>query len=115
MRWRTAASGLALACLAAAVCCALSAVASSLALLAFARFLTGVTSSAIIPLAIAWLGDNVPYDKRQATLARFLTGQTLGARVEKANVGVVAGFGMINYDRGLCSAAAILAVGEANG
>lgn len=68
----------AIACLAAAVCCALSALATSLAMLAAARFLTGVTSSAIIPLAIAWLGDNVPYDRRQATLARFLTGQTLG-------------------------------------
>jgi predicted MFS family arabinose efflux permease len=68
----------ALACLAAAACCALSAVSVSLGMLAGARFLTGVTSSAIIPLAIAWLGDNVPYDKRQATLARFLTGQTLG-------------------------------------
>ena len=68
----------AIACLAAALCCAVSALATSLAMLAAARFLTGVTSSAIIPLAIAWLGDNVPYDKRQATLARFLTGQTLG-------------------------------------
>ena len=68
----------AIACLAAALCCALSALATSLAMLAAARFLTGVTSSAIIPLAIAWLGDNVPYDKRQATLARFLAGQTLG-------------------------------------
>ncbi len=68
----------AIACLAAAACCVLSALASSLGLLAVARFLTGVTSSAIIPLAIAWLGDNVAYEKRQATLARFLTGQTLG-------------------------------------
>ncbi len=68
----------AIACLAAALCCALSALATSLAMLAAAHFLTGVTSSAIIPLAIAWLGDNVPYDRRQATLARFLTGQTLG-------------------------------------
>src|SRR6185503_1504837 len=68
----------ALACLAAAACCAFSALSVSLGMLAGARFLTGVTSSAIIPLAIAWLGDNVSYDKRQATLARFLTGQTLG-------------------------------------
>lgn len=68
----------AIACLAAALCCALSALATSLAMLAAARFLTGVTSSAIIPLAIAWLGDNVAYERRQATLARFLTGQTLG-------------------------------------
>jgi predicted MFS family arabinose efflux permease len=68
----------ALACLAAAACCALSALSVSLGMLAGARFLTGVTSSAIIPLAIAWLGDNVSYERRQATLARFLTGQTLG-------------------------------------
>ncbi|MCX7365717.1 MAG: MFS transporter [Alphaproteobacteria bacterium] len=68
----------AIACLVAALCCGLSAFADSLSLLAAARFLTGVASSAIIPLAIAWLGDNVAYEKRQATLARFLTGQTLG-------------------------------------
>jgi predicted MFS family arabinose efflux permease len=68
----------AIACIAAALCCALSALSTSLAMLAATRFLTGVTSSAIIPLAIAWLGDNVSYEKRQTTLARFLTGQTLG-------------------------------------
>ena len=39
---------------------------------------------------------------------RQLTGQPLGARVPKARVGLVSGFGMINYDRGLCSGAAIL-------
>lgn len=68
----------ALACLGAALCCLLSALADSLAMLAGARFLTGVTSSAIIPLSMAWVGDNVGYEKRQATLARFLAGQTLG-------------------------------------
>jgi YNFM family putative membrane transporter len=68
----------AIACVGAALCCLGSALSTSLGMLAGARFLTGVTSSAIIPLAIAWLGDNVGYDKRQATLARFLTGQTLG-------------------------------------
>lgn len=46
---------------------------------------------------------------------RQLTGETLGPRVDAAKIGVVAGFGMINYDRGLCSAAAILAAGGANG
>lgn len=68
----------AIACIGAAACCLLSAVSTSLDMLTLARFLTGVTGSAIIPLAIAWVGDNVSYDKRQATLARFLTGQTLG-------------------------------------
>lgn len=40
---------------------------------------------------------------------RQLTGQTLGAKVHGARVGLVSGFGMINYDRGLCTGAAILA------
>jgi len=40
---------------------------------------------------------------------RQLTGQALGRAVEGARLGLVSGFGMINYDRGLCSGAAILA------
>ena len=40
---------------------------------------------------------------------RQLTGQTLGAQVENARHALVSGYGMINYDRGLCSGAAILA------
>jgi acetyl-CoA acetyltransferase len=40
---------------------------------------------------------------------RQLTGQTLGARVPNARHGLVSGFGMINYDRGVCCGAAILA------
>ena len=68
----------ALACLGAALCCVFSALAGSLGWLTLARFLTGVTSSAIIPLAMAWVGDNVSYERRQMMLARFLTGQTLG-------------------------------------
>ena len=79
----------AIACLLAALCCMLSALADSLAWLTLARFLTGVTSSAIIPLAIAWLGDNVSYERRQATLARFLTGQTLGLMTGAALGGAI--------------------------
>jgi acetyl-CoA acetyltransferase len=43
---------------------------------------------------------------------RQLTGDYLGGAVRDAEVGLVSGFGMINYDRGLCSAAAILATGK---
>ncbi len=39
---------------------------------------------------------------------RQLTGRTLGFAVPDAEVGLVSGFGMINYDRGLCTAAALL-------
>ncbi len=40
---------------------------------------------------------------------RQLTGQTLGAQVAQARIAAVSGFGMINYDRGLASCAAVLA------
>jgi acetyl-CoA acetyltransferase len=40
---------------------------------------------------------------------RQLTGQALGAPVAGARIGLVSGFGMINYDRGLASGAALLA------
>ena len=40
---------------------------------------------------------------------RQLTDQPIGAKVENAKTALVSGFGMINYDRGLSSAAAVLA------
>jgi len=45
-------------------------------------------------------------------VVRQLTGQALGAAVPNARLGLASGFGMINYDRGLCSGAAILAAGQ---
>lgn len=39
---------------------------------------------------------------------RQVTGRALGAQVKGARRALVSGFGMINYDRGLCSAAAII-------
>ncbi len=40
---------------------------------------------------------------------RQLTGSALGSSVTEAAIGLVCGFGMINYDRGLASAAAVMA------
>jgi acetyl-CoA acetyltransferase len=40
---------------------------------------------------------------------RQLTGQPLGAQLPDARHGVVSGFGMINYDRGVCCGAVVLA------
>jgi predicted MFS family arabinose efflux permease len=60
----------------------LCAFASSLPMLSAARFLTGMGAAAVIPLSLAFIGDNVPYERRQAALGRFmgsvLTGQMLG-------------------------------------
>jgi predicted MFS family arabinose efflux permease len=54
------------------------ALAPSLATLVIARFLTGATVGGIVPLAMAWIGDSVTYEKRQLVLARFLIGHMLG-------------------------------------
>lgn len=66
------------ACLAStfgAVACALS---PNLELLAAARALNGATTAALIPLSLAWIGDTVSMAHRQATLARFMSGQIIG-------------------------------------
>ena len=39
---------------------------------------------------------------------RQVTGRALGQQVAGARRAVVGGYGMINYDRGLCAAAAVL-------
>jgi MFS transporter, YNFM family, putative membrane transport protein len=42
------------------------------------RALGGMTAAAAIPLSMAFIGDHVAYDRRQAMIARFLTGQIMG-------------------------------------
>lgn len=68
----------ALATIASAIGSIGSAIAGSLGSLILARVLAGGTAAAIIPLSMAWIGDTVPYQRRQATLARYLSGQMLG-------------------------------------
>jgi YNFM family putative membrane transporter len=50
----------------------------TLATLGLARLLSGATAAALIPLAMAFIGDHVTYERRQAVLARFLSGQIMG-------------------------------------
>ncbi|MDE2259960.1 MAG: MFS transporter [Betaproteobacteria bacterium] len=52
--------------------------ANSLNWLILSRLLTGASAAGIIPLSMAWIGDTIPYEHRQATLARFLAGQIVG-------------------------------------
>jgi predicted MFS family arabinose efflux permease len=65
----------ALACAATSLWCAL---APGFDALRIGRALAGATAAAIIPLAMAWIGDVVPYEQRQPVLARFLIGQIAG-------------------------------------
>lgn len=65
----------------------LCALAPSLPLLVAARFATGATVGAIVPLAMAWIGDAVPYEQRQPVLARFLIGHMLGIALSTSAAG----------------------------
>jgi len=55
-----------------------AALAPSLGWLVAFRALAGATAAGIIPMSMAWVGDNVPYEQRQTTLARFLFGTISG-------------------------------------
>jgi predicted MFS family arabinose efflux permease len=52
--------------------------AHSLPMLGLLRLVSGTTAAAIIPMAMAFIGDHVAYERRQPVLARFLSGQILG-------------------------------------
>jgi predicted MFS family arabinose efflux permease len=67
-----------------------SAFADGLNLLAVLRLLGGCTAGAIIPLAIAHVGDVTAYEQRQVVIARFLSGQVLGIVMGQAIGGILA-------------------------
>lgn len=65
--------------------CALCAIAvticgfsNSLTTLGLARLACGMTAGTIIPLGMAFIGDTVPWERRQTVLGRYLAGQILG-------------------------------------
>lgn len=66
------------AALACTVGVAASALAPSLEWLTLARVLSGAAAAGIIPLAMAWVGDHVPWEQRQPVLARFLGANVAG-------------------------------------
>lgn len=68
----------------------LCAAAGSLNMLMLARVAVALTAAAIIPLSFAWLADVVPYERRQAVLAYFLSGQIMGLILGQAFAGIVA-------------------------
>jgi predicted MFS family arabinose efflux permease len=66
------------ACVASCLTSLLCALAPSHGALMAARLVAGMAAAAIIPLSMAWIGDAVPYERRQPVLARFLIGQITG-------------------------------------
>ncbi len=80
---------MALAAAAAAVMVALCGLAASLPVLVAARLGSGLATGWIIPLALAFVGDVIPYERRQQVLGRFLSGQILGQLFGQAAGGVL--------------------------
>jgi predicted MFS family arabinose efflux permease len=50
----------------------------NIALLTLLRFLTGMAAGGIIPLSLAYIGDNFPYEERQTAIGRYLSALMLG-------------------------------------
>ena len=63
--------------------------AGSLATLTLARIASGATASWIIPLGMAYIGDVVPYERRQQVLGRYLSGQITGQLFGQAAGGII--------------------------
>ncbi|BAY98394.1 putative MDR related permease [Tolypothrix tenuis PCC 7101] len=47
-------------------------------LLTLLRFLTGVVAAGIIPVTLAYIGDNFPYEQRQTAIGKYLSALVLG-------------------------------------
>jgi predicted MFS family arabinose efflux permease len=54
------------------------------------RVLWGAVAGGVIPTSMAWIGDNVPWEQRQATLARLLLGTLSGMTAGQLGGGLFA-------------------------
>lgn len=57
---------------------AVTALSVSLPMLVIMRGFMGAAAAGIIPLSMAWVGDQVPYERRQETLAKLMSATVLG-------------------------------------
>jgi len=82
----------AICCSGAAVFVALCGVTNSLTTLTLARLGSGAFAAWLIPMGMAFVGDVVPYERRQQVLGRYLTGQISGRLFGQAAGGVLGDF-----------------------
>ena len=68
------------------------ALAPNLPLLQLLRVLAGGAAAAVIPLSLAYIGDAVPYERRQQTIATLMGFTSLGAALSSAVGGLVGNF-----------------------
>lgn len=67
-----------LAVAACALFSAITALSVNLPMLLVMRGLMGAAAAGIIPLSMAWVGDQVPYERRQETLAKLMSATVIG-------------------------------------
>lgn len=79
----------AITCACASIFVALCGVMPSLTTLTLARIGSGAFAGWIIPMGMAFVGDVVPYDRRQQVLARYLSGQISGQLFGQAAGGIL--------------------------
>ena len=79
-----------------ALTCAISSIivlscafAQSLPQLTIARLICAPAAATIIPLGMIYIGDMVPYERRQPVLARFLAGQMVGMIAGQISGGII--------------------------
>ncbi len=70
-----------LAVLVCAILSGITAMASNLTVLVLMRAAMGAAAAGIIPLSMAWVGDHVPYERRQETLAKLMGATVTGMMV----------------------------------
>jgi predicted MFS family arabinose efflux permease len=75
-----------------AVGTALCAFAPNLPLLILLRFLTGMFAATVIPLSLAYIGDNFPYTERQTAIGRYLSALMLGQILSSSLGGIFGEF-----------------------
>jgi predicted MFS family arabinose efflux permease len=73
----------------ASVLVAMCGLATSLTMLVGMRFGSGLATGWIVPFALAFIGDVIPYEHRQQVIGRFLSGQMLGQLFGQAAGGVL--------------------------
>lgn len=66
--------------------------APNLPLLILLRFLTGIFAAGIIPLSLAYIGDNFPYTERQTAIGRYLSALMLGQILSSSLGGIFGEF-----------------------
>lgn len=82
------------------------------------RFAQGLAAGAVFPVALAWVGDQVPYDRRQGVIGQLLKGMVFSQLLAgpfSGLLGGVAGWGAVFATLGAMAAAIAMLLGRAMG